>query len=102
MTRGEVWLADLGGKVRPGVVLTRSEVIGVRSLVTLAEITTTIRGIGSEVVIDSETAGLDMLSAVNCDGVHTIPQENLISKVGDLSGQEMRRICGAIRYAFAC
>lgn len=102
MRRSEVWLVDIGGKVRPGVVLTRSEVIGFRSLVTFAEITTSIRGLESEVSIDSENAGLDRESVVNCDGVHTIEQKNVKSRIGKLSEGEMQRICNAISYAFAC
>jgi mRNA-degrading endonuclease toxin of MazEF toxin-antitoxin module len=34
--RGEVWLADVGGQLRPVVVLTRDEVIDVRANVTVS------------------------------------------------------------------
>ena len=37
MRRGEVWLANVGRKRRPVLVLTRNEVIDVRELVTVAE-----------------------------------------------------------------
>ena len=40
MNRGEIWLAEVAQKVRPVVVLTRDEVIDVRSRVTVAEVTT--------------------------------------------------------------
>jgi len=50
--RGEVWLAEVGRKKRPVVVLTRSEVLDVRALVTVAEVTTSIRGLASEVTLD--------------------------------------------------
>lgn len=41
------------------LVLTRDEVIGVRSLVTVAEITTSARGLAAEVAIDHARVGLD-------------------------------------------
>ena len=59
MTRGEVWLAEVGRKRRPVLVLTRPEVIDVRALVTVAEITTSIRGIGAEVAVDHQAIGLE-------------------------------------------
>ena len=43
MNRGEVWLAQVGRKRRPVLVLTRTEVLDVRSLVTIAEISTSAR-----------------------------------------------------------
>lgn len=73
MTRAEIWLAQVGRKSRPVLILTRPEVIDVRTLVTVAEITTSIRGIAAEVELDHVGAGLDRPSAVNCDGLHTIP-----------------------------
>lgn len=49
MRRGELWLAEVGRKKRPVLVMTRTEVIDVRALVTVAEVTTSIRGLASEV-----------------------------------------------------
>jgi hypothetical protein len=48
MTRGEMWLAHVGRESRRVLVLTRPEVIDVRRLVNVAEITTSIRGIAAE------------------------------------------------------
>jgi mRNA-degrading endonuclease toxin of MazEF toxin-antitoxin module len=47
VNRGEVWLAEVGRKRRPVLVLTRSEVLDVRSLVTVAEISTVARGLAA-------------------------------------------------------
>ena len=52
MNRGEIWLAQVGRKRRPVLVLTRSEVIDVRALVTVAEVTTSIRDIAAEVRLE--------------------------------------------------
>ncbi len=84
------------------VVLTRSEVLDVRALVTVAEITTTRRGLATEVPIDHAAVGLDRESSVNCDGLHTIAQSTLTAKVGALDDHTMDRICSATAYALGC
>lgn len=102
MNRGEVWLAEVGRKRRPVLVLTRTEVIDVRALVTVAEITTSARGIAAEVALDHTSVGLDQESVVNCDGLHTIAQSTLTTRVGDVDGDTMHRVCTAISYALGC
>lgn len=69
MTRGEIWLAEGGRKSRPVVVRTRAEVIDVRQLVTVAEISTSIRGLAAEDECDHESVGLDRRSVANRDGI---------------------------------
>jgi mRNA interferase MazF len=102
VNRGEIWLAQVGRKSRPVVVLTRDEVLEVRSLVTVAEITSTIRGLAAEVPIDHELAGLDQESAINCDGLHTVPQTMLTRHVGSIDKKDLARTCSAISYALGC
>lgn len=101
MTRGEIWLAEAGGKVRPVVVLTRSEVLDVRRLVTVAEVTTAARGLSVEVPV-GEGAGLDRPSVVNCDGLHTLAQTTLTERLGVLDADTMTRICRATSHALGC
>jgi mRNA interferase MazF len=100
--RGELWLAHVGRKQRPVVVLTRPEVIDVRTLVTVAEVTTTIRGLAAEVVVEHHDTGLDRPSAINCDGIHTVAQSTLTGPVGEVSDETMRKVCAAISYALGC
>lgn len=102
MNRGEVWLAEVGRKRRPVLVLTRSEVLDVRSLVTIAEITTSARGLAAEVGVDHPSIGLDQESVVNCDGLHTVAQSMLTTHVGDIDDDTMHRVCSAISYALGC
>lgn len=102
MRRGELWLAEVGRKRRPVLVLTRTEVLDVRALVTVAEVTTSIRGIAAEVQLDHVQAGLDRLSVINCDGLHTVTQASLITRVGAVDDAVMGRVCSAISYALAC
>lgn len=102
MRRGELWLAQVGRKKRPVLVLTRSEVIDVRDLVTVAEVTTTIRGLTAEVDVDHGEGGLDRPSVINCDGIHTVAQATLTGPVGEVSDHTMRKVCSAVGYALDC
>jgi mRNA interferase MazF len=102
VTRGEVWLAQVGRKKRPVLVLTRPEVLDVRELVTVAEITTSIRGLAAEIRLDHGDVGLDQASVVNCDGLHTVPQTSLTTYVGGVSDETMRNVCSAVAYALGC
>ncbi|MGC8513610.1 MAG: type II toxin-antitoxin system PemK/MazF family toxin [Acidimicrobiales bacterium] len=97
-----MWLAEAGRTTRPVVVLTRSGVLDARSLVTVAEITTSIRGLAAEVEIDHVEVGLDRPSVINCDGLHTVEQASLTGPVGQVGGDTMQRVCSAISYALAC
>lgn len=102
VTRGEVRLAQVGRKRRPVLVLTRPEVIGFRERVTVAEISTSIRGHAAEVRINEAEVGLDRPSVVNCDGLHTVAQSSLGSHVGDVDEETMRAVCWAVSYGLGC
>jgi len=99
--RGEVWLAEVGRKPRPVVVLTRNEVLDVRSNVTVAEVTTQPRGLVVEVPLGSD-AGIEAASVVNCDGIHTVAQRRLTRRVGTVDDDVLRDICNALAVAVAC
>ncbi len=102
MRRGELWLAQVGRKRRPVLVLTRTEVIDVRDLITVAEVTTSIRGLATEVEVDHASVGLDRPSVINCDGIHTIGQASLTGPVGEIDDRTMRTVCSALSYALGC
>ena len=102
MRRGELWLAQVGRKKRPVLVLTRSEVIDVRELVTVAEVTTSIRGLVAEVDVDHTEVGLGRPSVINCDGIHTVAQATLTGPIGEVDDDTMRKVCSAISYAHGC
>lgn len=102
MTRGEIWLAQVGRKKRPVLVLTRTEVLDVRELVTVAEISSSIRGLAAEVGLIHSEVGLGRPSVVNCDGIHTIPQSALTTHVGEVGDETMRNVCSAVAYAIGC
>lgn len=102
MNRGEVWLAEVGRKRRPVLVLTRTEVLDVRSLVTVAEISTSARGLAAEVTFDHVAVGLDRESVINGDGLHTVAQSTLTTQVGEVDEATLERVCAAVSYALGC
>jgi mRNA-degrading endonuclease toxin of MazEF toxin-antitoxin module len=102
VNRGDVWLAEVGRKRRPVLVLTRDEVIDVRSLVTVAEISTSARGLAAEVEFDHVRVGLERESVINCDGLHTIAQAMLTAQVGEVDEDTLARVCAAVSYAIGC
>lgn len=84
------------------LVLTRTEVLDVRSLVTVAEITTARRGLAAEVDVDDADVGLELESVINCDGIHTVAQAMLTLRVGAVDDSTMARVCSAVSYALGC
>ena len=100
MRRGEVWWADLGkpaGK-RPVVLLSREEAYAVRTAVTVAPLTRTVRGIPVEVAL-GEADGVPKPCVVNLDAIATIPMRWLVSRITSLSADKLRQIREAIRFA---
>ena len=101
MRRGEVWLAQVGGKLRPVVVVTRDEVLDVRVNVTVAEITTTARGLVVEVPVDPD-CGIEQASVINCDGLHTVSQRRLTRRLGSVDGETVEGICAGVTATLGC
>ena len=100
MRRGEVWWAHLpapSGR-RPVVLLSREAAYRVRSAVTVAPVTTTIRDIPVEVVLD-EGDGLPRRCVVNLDDVTTIPKDLLVTPLALLSREKLQAVAAALRFA---
>ena len=93
-----IWLARLD-RTRPVLLLTREEVREVRALVTVAPITTTVRGLRSEVPVGVRN-GLDDESAVNLDLVTTIPRDQLLRPLGALLRDQEQDLTRAFHEAF--
>lgn len=93
-----IWLARLD-KTRPVLILTREEVRAVRQLVTVAPITSMIRGLSSELVVGSHN-GLDHDSAVNLDSIVTIPRSALVRPLGALLPGQEQALTRAFHLAF--
>lgn len=103
LTRGEIWMFEFKppDKRRPVLVLSRQDVIGLLSTVTVAPITSTIRGAPSEVVVGIEE-GLKHDSAINLDHLQTVDQTRLKGFVGSVSNMKMHRVCQALAIGLGC
>lgn len=86
-------------KARPVLILTRELVRPHLATVTVAPITTTIRGLSTEVPVDAAN-GLAEPSVVSCDNVTTIPATTLGAQIGVLLDRQERALSEAIRAAF--
>ena len=99
VNRGDVFTADLPEfGIRPVLVVTRQVAIPVLSSITVAMVTSTIRGITSEVPLNSEH-GLSDASVANCDNLLTIEKASLSERCGSLGFEDVRRLDEALRFA---
>lgn len=102
LARGQLrWAETVGGKRRPVVTLTRDAVIDVRASVTVAEVTSSIRGLAVEVPLDDDL-GLPAPSVVNCDGIQTLRQSEVGELIAVLDEDMLGRICAAAAIAIGC
>ena len=103
IARGDVRLYRFAppDKQRPVVVLTRNSAIAYLSTVTVAPITSAIRGVPSEVVLNEED-GMKAPCAVNLHSAVTVSQDRLGKRVGQLSSLRMNEICAALRFSMGC
>jgi mRNA interferase MazF len=86
-------------KARPVLVLTRELVRPHLATVTVAPLTTTIRGLSTEVPVDAAN-GLAGPSVVSCDNITTISADALGAQIGMLLDHQEQALGDAIRAAF--
>jgi mRNA interferase MazF len=99
--RGEIYLVTLPEPVghRPVLLVTRTPAIAVRTAVTVAPVTRTVRGIASEVPL-GRSHGLRARSVANCDSLQTIPKDLLRRRpLGRLTAGELPALDRALRFA---
>jgi mRNA-degrading endonuclease toxin of MazEF toxin-antitoxin module len=83
------------------LVLTRDSAIPVLTGLVVAPITTTIRSIDSEIVLD-EDDGLPRRCAASFDNLRTVPRTMLTARVAVLSAARRTEICTALGWALDC
>ena len=93
-----IYLARLE-KTRPVLVLTREIVRPHLRRVTVAPITSTVRGLSTEVVVGGRN-GLDYDGVVNLDNILTIPVIDLGRQLGFLHADQENALSAAIVAAF--
>jgi mRNA interferase MazF len=103
LERGEVRLYRfaLPDKERPVLILTRRSALGYLARVTVAPITSTIRGVPSEVALGIED-GMKQPCAVNLHNVVTIAKDGLGRRLAQLGPDRMRQVCTALAFALEC
>jgi mRNA interferase MazF len=101
--RGEIRLYRFPepDKERPVLVLTRGSAIAYLSRVTVAPITSTIRGVPSEVALGTED-GLRQPCAANLHNIMIVSQKGLGRRLAQLSPRRMREVCAALAFALGC
>jgi mRNA interferase MazF len=86
-------------KPRPVLVLTRELVRPHLNTVTVAPVTTTVRGLSTEVPCGVAN-GLEQSCAVACDHIITIPVGNLGRQIGRLFDHQENALTHALHAAF--
>jgi mRNA interferase MazF len=93
-------LAELD-KARPVVVLTRDPLGGLLRSVVVAPITSTVRGLSTEVPV-GEADGIRHPSVANLDNVQLLSRERFRARVGRARPATMDAICMALAVAVGC
>jgi mRNA interferase MazF len=103
VNRGDVHLCRFRppDKERPVLILTRESAIGHLSTVTVAPISSTIRSVPSEVILDVDD-GLKDRCAANLHNAVTVSQERLGRRVCSLTAERMDEVCAALRFSLGC
>ncbi|MGY1696794.1 MULTISPECIES: type II toxin-antitoxin system PemK/MazF family toxin [unclassified Geodermatophilus] len=86
-------------KTRPVLVLTRELVRPHLSRVTVAPITSRIRGLSTEVSV-GPADGLDDPSVISCDNIVTVPTSALGRQIGRLRPEQEIALTAALHAAF--
>lgn len=103
IARGDIRLYEFAppDKKRPVVVLTRNSALPYLSTVTVAPVTSTVRGVPSEVALD-ETDGMKGRCAVNLHNAVTVSQGRLGKRVARLNEDRLSELCAALRFSLGC
>lgn len=100
MERGEIrWYTFKSpDKKRPVVILTRNSALKFLCEVTIAPMTSTIRDIPTEVILDQED-GMKMVSAINLDHIQTVSKGKVGAYIAKLSESKLEEIKSALLFA---
>ena len=103
--RGEIWLVDLSptrgheqaGK-RPGLVISVNEFnLGPAELIVVIPVTTKKKDIPFHVEIHPAESGLDHVSYIKCEDVHSISKERLLKRLGKVSSEKVDKVEDRLR-----
>ena len=97
---GDVWWADLD-KVRPVVVLTRRRVAPLLTRVLVAPVTSTVRGIPTEVGL-GPGEGVKAGCVANLDNIELLPVGALLRRAGTVAASRWPEFCRAMAAVLSC
>ena len=100
MKRAEIWWARLPppDKTRPVVLVSREQAYALRTLLTVAKITTRRRGLRSEVTL-GPAEGLPRECVANSDDLLTIHKRQLIERIGTIPTDRVRELDSALAFS---
>lgn len=102
VARGEVWWYEHPeADRRPFLILARSEAIDVLNQVLAVPATTVVRGIPTEVALDTAD-GLPTPCVLSLDNVSVIRKALCTDLIARLGPHRMGQVCEALRHATAC
>jgi mRNA interferase MazF len=102
VSRGDIcWVDEPNGKRRPALVLTREAAIPVMRQVIVAYLTTTIRGIPTEVRLGPGD-GVPRECVISMDNLGTVSRSLLSEPITTLSGPRLHEVCRALAIATGC
>lgn len=102
MRRGEIWwLEEPDDKPRPFLVLARDEIIDRVHDVLAVPVTTTRRGIPTEVDLDADD-GMARSCVLSVDNLQPIPRAYCTRRITTLGPERLDEVCRALRIAIDC
>lgn len=102
IAQGEIWLGEFPHeKPRPYLVLTRQQAIRSLRTVVVAPVTTTRRGISSELSLGSAD-GLRRECVATFDNLAALPKSAFTQQLGTLAAGRWPEVCQALRTAIDC
>lgn len=102
VARGEIWWHEAPDEQRrPYLVLTRDQGIPVLNQLVAVPATRTIRGIPTEVLLDTSD-GMPAPCALTLDNVRVVRKSCLTSRVTVLDADRMAEVCAALAFAVDC
>lgn len=97
---GQVWWADLD-KVRPVVILTRARIAPRLARVLVAPVTTTMRGLATEVPLGVRE-GLADGSVASLDNAQQLGVDRLLRQAGAVPADRWGEFCAAAGSVMSC
>lgn len=100
--QGDIWwAAQPDEKARPYLVLTRQRGIESMHAVSVAPLTTRVRGLVSEVALGS-SEGVPRECVANFDNIRSLPKSAFTRQMGALAPGRWHEVCEAMRAAINC